>query len=74
MSDDKDSQFFSDLTDREKEVLKQRCGIENLDQESLKEIGEQFEITREKIKKIEEKFLNKRNSEKDPNNNGPEST
>jgi len=73
MSDDKGIQFFSDLTDKEKEVLKKRFGIENLDQESLKDIGEQFEVTREKIKKIEEKYLSNRNSENDPNNNGPES-
>lgn len=47
------------ITAREAKILRERFGIE-LDKDSnLKEIAKQFDVTRERIRKIEEKALKK---------------
>ena len=71
MSDEKDNNLIASLTEREKKVLKEKFGLEKLDQKSLEEVGEKFEVTRKRIREIEEKALKKLNPNKDPNNDGP---
>jgi len=50
---------LSDLTDKEKQVLKLRFGLEDGVPRSLEEIGKIFNVTRERIRQIEDKALQK---------------
>ena len=47
------------LTDREKEVLKLRYGLEDGQSRTLEEVGKKFHVTRERIRQIEAKALRK---------------
>ena len=47
------------LTPREEMVLKLRFGLEDGRQRTLEEVGQQFNITRERIRQIEAKALRK---------------
>ncbi|MGH7410121.1 MAG: RNA polymerase sigma factor RpoD [Candidatus Methylomirabilis sp.] len=47
------------LTDREKRVLKLRFGIGDGRDHTLEEVGQQFDVTRERIRQIEAKALRK---------------
>ena len=47
------------LTPREAKVLRMRFGIEMASDHTLEEIGKQFDVTRERIRQIEEKALRK---------------
>ena len=77
MSDDGDSKYGGEIVDgltkRERKVLKERFGIENLTDHSLEQVGAQFDITRERIREIERKALKKLYPDDDPNNNDPKS-
>ena len=56
--------ILSKLTAREAKILRERFGI-SLDSDlTLEEIGKQFDVTRERIRKIEEKALKKLRQEK----------
>ena len=48
------------LTPREEQVLRLRFGLEDGRQRTLEEVGQQFNITRERIRQIEAKALRKR--------------
>ena len=72
MSDYENNDLFSKLTDREKKILKEKFGLESLDQSSLEQLSENIDVTREKIKEIEEKAMKKLNLKNDPENDGPE--
>jgi RNA polymerase primary sigma factor len=50
---------LSDLTPREKKVVKLRFGIGATHDHTLEEIGEEFNLTRERIRQILEVALNK---------------
>jgi len=50
---------LKDLTDRETEILKMRFGLCDGDDYTLEEVGEQFNVTRERIRQIESKALKK---------------
>ena len=50
---------LSTLTPREEEVLKRRFGIRKKKEETLEEIGQEFKLTRERIRQIERKALQK---------------
>ncbi len=52
-------QVLSTLTEREREVLKLRFGLEDGYQRTLEEVGHIFEVTRERIRQIEAKALKK---------------
>ena len=47
------------LTPREEQVLRLRFGLEDGRQRTLEEVGQQFNITRERIRQIEAKALRK---------------
>ena len=47
------------LTPREAKVVRLRFGIDTSTDHTLEEVGEQFEVTRERIRQIEEKALRK---------------
>ncbi|MFW6160866.1 MAG: RNA polymerase sigma factor RpoD, partial [Acidobacteriota bacterium] len=47
------------LTEREAEVLKMRFGLENGNEHTLEEVGQRFNVTRERIRQIEAKAIRK---------------
>lgn len=53
------------LTGREKKALRERFGIDLSTPESMKELGEQFQVTRRRIRDIERKALKKLNPDKE---------
>ncbi|MBR6102855.1 MAG: RNA polymerase sigma factor RpoD [Ruminococcus sp.] len=52
-------QVLSTLTDREERVLRLRFGLEDGRARTLEEVGQQFNVTRERIRQIEAKALRK---------------
>ncbi len=52
-------EVLSGLTDREQEVLRLRFGLDDGRQRTLEEVGQQFKVTRERIRQIEAKALRK---------------
>lgn len=50
---------LSDLTEREREVIELRFGLKDGHPRTLEEVGRKFEVTRERIRQIESKTLNK---------------
>ena len=51
--------FLSSLTPREERVLRMRFGIGMNSDHTLEEVGQQFSVTRERIRQIEAKALRK---------------
>ncbi|MGK9326437.1 sigma-70 family RNA polymerase sigma factor [Aerococcus urinaeequi] len=51
--------FHEKLTKRESEVLKRRFGLAGHEKHTLEQIGEEFGVTRERIRQIEKKALTK---------------
>ena len=52
-------QSLSTLTDREEKVIRLRFGIGELTDHTLEEVGQDFDVTRERIRQIEAKALRK---------------
>lgn len=53
------------LTEREQKILKLRFGLEDGRQHTLEEVGQEFSVTRERIRQIEAKALQKLRKHKD---------
>jgi len=53
------------LTEREQKILKLRFGLEDGKQHTLEEVGQEFSVTRERIRQIEAKALAKLRKHKD---------
>ena len=53
------------LTEREQKILKLRFGLEDVKQHTLEEVGQEFSVTRERIRQIEAKALAKLRKHKD---------
>ncbi len=51
--------ILSTLNDREKKIIEQRYGIQNGEPKTLEEIGRNFNLTRERIRQIENSALTK---------------
>jgi len=51
------SEIMKDLTDREQKILSMRFGLQDGVTHTLQEVGEVFEVTRERIRQIEAKSL-----------------
>ena len=52
-------EVLDSLTPREAKVLRMRFGIEMSTDQTLEEVGKQFDVTRERIRQIEAKAMNK---------------
>lgn len=50
---------LGELTEREREVIELRFGLKDGHPRTLEEVGKKFEVTRERIRQIESKTLNK---------------
>ena len=53
------NEILGDLTDREKKILEMRFGLEDGVIHTLQQVGEKFGVTRERIRQIEAKALDK---------------
>lgn len=53
------NEVLDTLTDREENVLRLRFGLEDGQTKTLEQVGQQFEVTRERIRQIEAKALRK---------------
>src|SRR6202012_6024453 len=53
------SQVLRALTPREERVIKMRFGLEDGSEHTLEEVGQSFQVTRERIRQIEAKALRK---------------
>ncbi|MDD5696609.1 MAG: sigma-70 family RNA polymerase sigma factor [Candidatus Pacebacteria bacterium] len=58
-------EIFKDLTDREKKILSMRFGLEDGVMHTLEEVGQEFNVTRERIRQIEAKAIEKIRQHKD---------
>ena len=56
---DKIQEFLAELSPREQKILKMRFGLENGRTHTLEEVGQEFGVTRERIRQIEAKALSK---------------
>jgi RNA polymerase primary sigma factor len=52
-------EVLSTLTEREQKVLRLRFGLDDGRQRTLEEVGQEFDVTRERIRQIEAKALRK---------------
>jgi RNA polymerase primary sigma factor len=57
--------MLSALTEREQKIIKLRFGLEDGKQHTLEEVGQEFSVTRERIRQIEAKALAKLRKHKD---------
>ncbi len=57
--------LLAGLTDREQKILKLRFGLEDGKSHTLEEVGQEFSVTRERIRQIEAKALAKLRKHKD---------
>ena len=57
--------ILSVLTEREQKILKMRFGLEDGKSHTLEEVGQEFAVTRERIRQIEAKALTKLRKHKD---------
>ena len=56
---------LSTLSEREQKIIKMRFGLENGKSHTLEEVGQEFAVTRERIRQIEAKALAKLRKHKD---------
>ncbi len=59
MENDRINEALAQLTDREARVLKLRYGLEDGQSHTLEEVGNEFNVTRERIRQIEAKAIKK---------------
>lgn len=58
-------EILGTLSDREQKIIKMRFGLENGKSHTLEEVGQEFAVTRERIRQIEAKALAKLRKHKD---------
>ncbi len=59
------SEVLSSLSDREQKIVRMRFGLDNGKNHTLEEVGQEFAVTRERIRQIEAKALAKLRKHKD---------
>lgn len=59
------AEILSTLSDREQKIIRLRFGIGGGQPHTLEQVGEEFDVTRERIRQIEAKALNKLRKNKD---------
>jgi RNA polymerase primary sigma factor len=59
------NEILSTLSDREQKIVRMRFGLDNGKSHTLEEVGAEFAVTRERIRQIEAKALNKLRKHKD---------
>ncbi len=59
------AEILSTLSDREQKIIKMRFGLGGGKSHTLEEVGQEFAVTRERIRQIEAKALNKLRKHKD---------
>lgn len=59
------NEILSTLSDREQKIIRMRFGLDNGKSHTLEEVGAEFAVTRERIRQIEAKALNKLRKHKD---------
>jgi RNA polymerase primary sigma factor len=57
--------MLNGLTEREQKIIKLRFGLEDGKNYTLEEVGQEFSVTRERIRQIEAKALAKLRKHKD---------
>ena len=57
--------MLGSLSDREQKIIKLRFGLEDGKNHTLEEVGQEFSVTRERIRQIEAKALAKLKKHKD---------
>lgn len=68
---DEAKESLPNLTSREAKILRVRFGVDIENKSSLQKVLRQFKITKERIRKIEEKALRELR-ERGPDNDGPD--
>ena len=58
-------EVLSSLSDREQKIIRMRFGLDNGKNHTLEEVGQEFAVTRERIRQIEAKALVKLRKHKD---------
>ena len=58
-------EILSSLSDREQKIVRMRFGLDNGENHTLEEVGQEFAVTRERIRQIEAKALAKLRKHKD---------
>ncbi|HEY1645683.1 MAG TPA: sigma-70 family RNA polymerase sigma factor, partial [Candidatus Saccharimonadales bacterium] len=58
-------EMLSALTEREQKILRLRFGLEDGKSHTLEEVGQEFSVTRERIRQIEAKALAKLRKHRD---------
>ena len=53
------NKFLNKLKDREKYIIEHRFGLNNKDIKTLEKIGEEFNVTRERIRQVEFEAMKK---------------
>jgi len=51
--------LLSELTEKEQQIIKMRFGIDTFEEMSLLEIGKRFNLTKERIRQIEKRIMEK---------------
>jgi RNA polymerase primary sigma factor len=59
------SEILHNLSDREQKILRMRFGLDGGRSHTLEEVGQEFDVTRERIRQIEAKAINKLRRHKD---------
>ena len=62
---EKVAEVLSSLSDREQKIVRMRFGLDNGKSHTLEEVGQEFAVTRERIRQIEAKALTKLRKHKD---------